>query len=258
RLVLRHPAGEAGDAELQARATLEAEPALFARLVDPRRPFLPVVGVERLEDVDRRDLATSDGGEHVLDVVLAKTRERMADDVVGILPLRAFEGALKDLAAEPGILLAHCRARRTPDGGARLASDNHRFPGRRRHLRLRANDLYLVAIMELGHQRHGAAVDLGADGRVADVGMDGVGEIDRGRATRQRDQAALRREAEDLVLEELELGVLEELFWRVALGEHLDGAAKPLIGADLLVKAVETLAIGTVAVPGCRAVTAAT
>ena len=48
---------------------------------------------------------------------------------------------------------------------------------------------------------------------------------------RQRDQLALRREAEHLVVEQLELGVLEELLRIGALGQQLDGAAQPRIGA---------------------------
>ncbi len=56
--------------------------------------------------------------------------------------------------------------------------------------------------------------------------MDRVGEVDRRRAARQRDQAPLRREAEDLIVEQLELGVLEE-FLRVAFGEIGDRAAQP-------------------------------
>ena len=69
---------------------------------------------------------------------------------------------------------------------------------------------------------------------VADIGVHGIGEIDRGGAARQRDQPALRREAEDLVLEQLELGVFQEVLGVVALGQLLDGAAQPAIGVGLL------------------------
>ena len=48
---------------------------------------------------------------------------------------------------------------------------------------------------------------------------------------RQRDQLALGREAEHLVVEQLELGVLEELLRIGALRQQLDGAAQPRIGA---------------------------
>ena len=60
-------------------------------------------------------------------------------------------------------------------------------------------------------ERHDAAVDLGADGLVADVGVDGVGEVDRRRALRQRLHLALRREDVDLVVEEVGAERLHEL-----------------------------------------------
>ena len=85
----------------------------------------------------------------------------------------------------------------------------------------------------MSERRH-AAVDLAADRRVADIGMHRIGEVDRRRAARQRDEPALRREAEDLVVEQFELGVLEELLRIVALGQKVDGAPKPLIGAALV------------------------
>ena len=94
-------------------------------------------------------------------------------------------------------------------------------------------------LCELGQERRDAAVDLGSRRGVADVGVDRIGEVDRRRAARQRDQPALRREAEDLVVEQLELGVLEELLRVVALGEEVDGAPQPLIGAALARRARE-------------------
>src|SRR3546814_12118019 len=47
---------------------------------------------------------------------------------------------------------------------------------------------------------------------MADVGVYRIGEIDRRRAGRQREEVALRREAEDLVGKHLEPGMLEEFF----------------------------------------------
>ena len=52
-------------------------------------------------------------------------------------------------------------------------------------------------------------------------------------AARQRDQAALGREAEHLVLEQLELGVLEELLGIVAVEQHVDQMPQPEIGVLL-------------------------
>ena len=82
-------------------------------------------------------------------------------------------------------------------------------------------------------QRRDLAVDLGADRHVADVGVHRIGEIDRRRAARQRDQLALRREAEHLVVEQFELGVLQKLFRVGAFGQQFDGAAQPGIGVRL-------------------------
>ena len=85
-----------------------------------------------------------------------------------------------------------------------------------RQVVLVADDLDFVARAQLGHQRHDGAVDLGADAGVADVGVQRIGEVDRRRAARQRDQPAARGEAEHLVLEQLELGVFEEILGRDA------------------------------------------
>jgi len=135
--------------------------------------------------------------------------------------------------AKAGILLADRHARGAPDRGTGLAGDDDLLPGRRRYLDAGADDLDLVAIRQAGDQRHDRTVDLGADRGVADIGVDGIGEIDRGRAARQGDQLALRRETEDLVLEQLELGMLEELLRAVALGQGLDRMAQPRIGIAL-------------------------
>ena len=127
----------------------------------------------------------------------------------------------------------HRFARRAADGGARLAGDDQRLPHGGRRLVLGPHDLDLVAVLQFGQKRRMQAVDLGADRGIADVGVHRIGEIDRRRAARQRDQTPLRGEAEHLIVEQFELGMLQELFGRIALGEHFDGAPQPLIGAAL-------------------------
>ena len=77
-----------------------------------------------------------------------------------------------------------------------------------------------------GAQRLQLAVDLHPDGGVADVGVDGVGEVQRHGAARQADQLALGREDEDLVEEHLELGVLDQLLDVAAVLQHLDQVAQ--------------------------------
>ena len=78
----------------------------------------------------------------------------------------------------------------------------------RRRAAARRHDLDLVAVLQMVAQRHQPAVDLRADAGVADLAVHRIGEIDRRGAARQLDQLALRREAEDLVGVEFQLGVL--------------------------------------------------
>ena len=94
-------------------------------------------------------------------------------------------------------------------------------------LRLGGEDFDLVAILEHRPQRHHAAVDLGADGTVAEVGVDGIGEVDRGRALGQLDQLALRREGEDAVLVHRHPRMLEQLFGTLGMVENLDQVVDP-------------------------------
>ena len=116
---------------------------------------------------------------------------------------------------------------------ARLAGDRQSLPGSRRCLGLGADDLDLVAILQIGHQRGVAAIDAATDAAVADVGVNGIGEVDGVGALGKRDEVALGGEAEDLVGEQLELGVLEELPGIVAFREDVDEAPQPAIGIGL-------------------------
>ena len=77
------------------------------------------------------------------------------------------------------------------------------------------DDLDDVAVAQAGAERHHLAVHPRADALVADVGVDGVGEVHRRRVARERLHLALRREDVDLFGVELDLEVLEE-FLRIA------------------------------------------
>ena len=197
-------------------------------------PLLLVVGIDGPHHVAGEHLAAADRRQHVLDGDARQAGQGAFQLLVGEGPAGALEGALQDLVAEAGILPAHGGAGGAADRGARLAGDDEGFPGRRRRLALGADDLDLVAVLQLGQQRRHAAVDLAAHRRVADIGVHRIGEVDGRRAAGQGDEAALGREAEDLVVEELELRVLEELLRIVALGQKVDGAPQPLIGAAFL------------------------
>ena len=103
-------------------------------------------------------------------------------------------------------------------------------------LSLGANNLNLVAVKQLGDERHWAAVYLAANAGVADVGMHRIGKVDRVGATRKRDQASVGGEAEHLILEQLELGVLEEFFRIVTLKQNAHEVAQPSIGVAVLTR----------------------
>ena len=130
------------------------------------------------------------------------------------------------------MLVALRMAQIAADFRPRASRHDEALPERRRRLLLRADDLDLIAILQRRVQRRMDAVDLGADRGVADIGVDEIGEIDRRGAARQRDQHALGREAEHLVLIEGELGVLVELLRALAALQQIHHVAQPFIGFD--------------------------
>ena len=66
-------------------------------------------------------------------------------------------------------------------------------------------------------ERHRTAIDLCADGRIADLRVDGVAEVDAIGPARQRNQPPLWRETKDLIVKQLQLGVLEEFLGVISL-----------------------------------------
>ncbi len=68
---------------------------------------------------------------------------------------------------------------------------------------------------------------------MAHIGVNRISEIDGRRAARQRDQPAVRSEAEHLVVKEFKFCMFQKFLGRGALGEQGDRAAQPLVGAAL-------------------------
>ena len=217
--------------EHQVRRFFQAEPAELGQSL--RRAGGALLGLDagihRAQHVAGIHFAPADGAENIFDRLAREPGQRGLHHVVGEGFFRLLESARDDLAPQPGELLAHGLARRAADRGARLARRDEPLPGGRRRLALRGDNLDLVAVAQLRQQRRDAAVELAADRVVAELGVNGVGEVDRRRRTRQRDHPALRREAKNLVVEHFELRMLEELLRAVALPEKLDGSAKPVV-----------------------------
>src|SRR5215212_4965207 len=160
-------------------------------------------------------------------LLLQRALERLATLGLGLLARLARE-PLADLVAGPR--------------GGRQRKPVARGPAPA----LRGQDLDEVAALQTVVERDDPAVDLRADGAVADVCVDGVGEVDRRRAGGQRLDLALRSEHIDLVLEEIGAEGLDELarVRLVLLPVHqLAHPGKPLVvaclaGAAMLVEPV--------------------
>src|SRR5206468_2355062 len=175
------------------------------------------------------DETLADGDIEILDAGAVEVLEyRLERPLRELLALLA-ERLLHDRPPEIEVLRALLGTDETANAGASLAGDDKPLPGRRGRLRLRGDDLDLIAVVQLATQRHHAAVDLRADASVADLGMHRIGEIDRGGAARKRDQITLGGKSEDLVLEHLELGVLEELLRPRGVIEDVQELAQPAI-----------------------------
>ena len=130
-------------------------------------------------------------------------------------------------ASRVQMLLALLLVDEPADARARLAGDDEPFPLRRRRAAACRHDLDLVAVLQLMAQRQQPAVDLRADAGIAHLRVHRIGEVHRRRAARQLDQLALRREAEDLVLVEFQLGILEEFVRRGRILQNLQQVLHP-------------------------------
>jgi hypothetical protein len=161
-----------------------------------QRHHLVLVGIRRLREGGVDDLAPGQDAFADRDIeilgrgaveLLQHRLERLLGEILALLAERLLHDGLAEIEVLGALLGADVAA----DAGARLAGDDKTLPGWRRRLRLRGDDLDLVAVDQLGAQRQQPPVDLGADAGVADLRMDGIGEIDRRRAARQGDHLAL-------------------------------------------------------------------
>ena len=206
--------GELGQVLLRARLAadradqllddrLGADPALADRRVEAGQVGVAEVARDRAEGVGRHQPLQRQVllAHHPGDLVLARLDRGLA----------ALLGEpLADLVPGPGAL---DEVKPVPVG-ARL-------------LRLGGEDLDRVAVVEGGLERDQAAVDPGAGGAVADVGVDRVGEVDRGGALRQRDDLAAGGEHVDLGPGQVEAEGVEELGRVFGLALPVDELTEP-------------------------------
>ena len=83
--------------------------------------------------------------------------------------------------------------------------------------------------MQLRSKRQQPAIYFRPDTGIADFGMHFVGKINRCRPTRQRDQFALRRKTEDLILKEIKPGMFEKFVRVRGVLDDIEQLSNPLI-----------------------------
>ena len=126
---------------------------------------------------------------------------------------------------------------------ARAAGGGIVEPGRAGTSPRFGHNLDPVAVFQPGGQRHVFIVDAHADGAVADIGVNRVGEIDRGGTLAQRVNLAARREHIHFVGKQIDLDVLQK-FQRVArAGLNFQERLQPLMGFLLHVGKMSILRI---------------
>ena len=174
------------------------------------------VVLDLVDDLGQRDAAVADGGVQFVQRTKRELVERVFLHflvlVKAVVQQVGAQLAVQILAAVDDVLLAALLLEPLLDLVARLGRFDDLDPVAARAVRLLGGqDLDDVAVFELAVDRRDAAVDLAAGHAVADRRVDGVGEVDRGRARGHVDHIALGREHEHLVREQVDLDILDEV-----------------------------------------------
>src|SRR5262249_11833011 len=165
----------------------------------------------------------------ILDGDSVEVLEHGLERPLGKLLALLAERLLHDCPPKIEILGALLGSDKSANAGARLAGDDKPFPSRRGRLRLRRDDLNLVAVAQLGAQRNHPAVYFRSNAPVADLRVNRIGEINGRCAAWKRDQIAFRGKGEDLILEHLELGMLKKLLRPGSMVEDVQELAQPTV-----------------------------
>ncbi len=215
---------DAVDREAQIRGGLGGARTQSAALLEIGRGVLlcvdPLPGLEARDDLVDHGLdgrATGPDGDvellrlpepHLLDDLV---KERRAGDLL-IGQTRLAQMLVEEVAALVFRVVALLTAEERADLGARLAGADEVQPVAGRAAGgLAGEDLDEVPRAEAVRERHDAPVDTRPDRAVADIGVDGVGEVDRRGTGRQLADLALRREDVDGVLVEVGAEGVHEL-----------------------------------------------
>ena len=206
-----------------------------------------------LADLGRRHAAAPDG---LVQIVLGGEGEGLQHGLQRHFG-QGLAGARQGLVQGGAAQLLELAAFRGPDVPAdrrpRPARNGQRPPVDRNLALGAAHDLDHVAVLQLGPHRLQLAVDLDPHRRVADLGMDRIGEVQRHAAARQGDQRTLGREHEHLLEIHLQLGVLDPVLAALAvlddlhqMPQVLQRIAPAVLLHGLLVEAIGLVLVGPV------------
>ena len=118
------------------------------------------------------------------------------------------------------------------DGAARTAGNGEIEPGGVGFGVFGGDDFHRIAGFELGTQRHHGVVDAGGDGFVADVGMDGIGEVYGCGTFGQGEDFAFRGKDVDFVGEQVDFDVFQKFDGVRTTGLQVEDVFQPLVGME--------------------------
>ena len=156
--------------------------------------------------VVRGEHAGTDGGEHVVrGGMVGRARHVLQDAGWDLADPALLQEGQDLLPSQAQVVLAVGLVEELPDLVPRPAALDHGQPVAAGPRVLARDDLDPVARDQLGVEGHDPVVYPGPYRAVADLGVDVVGEVYRGRPAGEADHVALRRKDEDLVGDELAL-----------------------------------------------------
>ncbi len=165
--------------------------------------------MQGVENITAADMTGAYADQQLLDVVGLELVAEIGIEMLFVIVVAfLFQHLLQHGLAEVQVFFLLLLAYVTADARLGFACDNKPLPVGRRCLAFRSRDLDLITIHQLRVERNDTAIYLRADRLVAESRVHSIGKINRRRTARQRNQVAVRREAEHLILIEFQLCIL--------------------------------------------------
>lgn len=93
-------------------------------------------------------------------------------------------------------------------------------------MRIGEDNIKLVEIIELSNKGNDEEIEFREKEDVENIGVKGIGKINRSREERKRDKNEFRSEEEEMILKKLKIGVLKKLLRIVEIRKLIDGMEK--------------------------------